>query len=141
MSYDGGIIARVQNDELLKLMKQFKKQGLFDEAQCICDMIGSKYKKKTMAINYEYMDCAYIDVCPKHLSEVFDAVVMLLDEYCDDVDPDAYAQFKQVLQEQKDLIEASYSYVEWVYAHSDDDDEDEETFLYEHGEEHYTSVE
>ena len=138
MSYDGGIIARVQNPELFKLLNKHKKQGLFEDAECICNMIGSKYKRKTMAINYEYMDCAYIEVCPKNLGEVFDAMVVLLDEYCDDVDQDAYEQFKQELREKKDLIEASYVYVEWVYAHPDDYDEFEETFLYENGEESYT---
>ena len=79
MSYDGGLSIKVVNSELLKILKDHLKKGTFDGSDAIPEWIGTKHKRMTTAIDYEYWDCAYIDVCPRNLQGVLDAVIALLD--------------------------------------------------------------
>ena len=135
MSYDGGLSIKVVNSELLKMLKDHLKRGTFDGSEAIPDWIGTKHKRMTVAVDYEYWDCAYIDVCPRSLTQVLDAVIELFDEYADDIsDRSAYNLFKSELKNNAAKINGSYKYVEWVYAH---DDDTEETFRYENGVESY----
>ena len=135
MSYDGGLSITVVNSELLKMLQDHLKRGTFDDAEAIIEMIGTKHKRMTVAVDYEYWDCAYIDVCPRRLTQVLDAVIELFDEYADDInDSRAYKLFKDELKNNADKINGSYQYVEWIYAH---DDNTEEKFRYENGVESY----
>lgn len=131
MSYDGGLSVKVANNELLKILKDHLKRGTFEGSEAIPECIGVKYNRMTLAVDYEYWDCAYVDVCPRHLSQVLDAVIALFDEYSDDIsDLSAYRAFKSELKNNASKIDGSYQYVEWIYAH---DDGTEETFRYENG--------
>lgn len=135
MSYDGGLSIKVVNSELLKILKDHLKKGTFDGSDAIPEWIGTKHKRMTTAIDYEYWDCAYIDVCPRNLQGVLDAVIALLDEYADDIsDRNAYKLFKEELESHADKINSNYKYVEWIYANGDDT---EETFRFENGIESY----
>ena len=135
MSYDGGLSIKVVNSELLKMLKDHLERGTFDGSKAIPSWIGTKHKRMTVAVDYEYWDCAYIDVCPQNLTQVLDAVIELFDEYADDIaDRSAYSLFKAELENNAAKINGSYTYVEWIYAH---DDGSEETFRYENGVESY----
>lgn len=135
MSYDGGLSIKVVNSELLKILKDHLKKGTFDGSDAIPEWIGTKHKRMTIAIDYEYWDCAYIDVCPRNLQGVLDAVIALLDEYADDIsDRNAYKLFKEELESHADKINSNYKYVEWIYANGDDT---EETFRFENDIESY----
>ena len=85
MSYDGGLSIKVVNSELLKMLKDHLKRGTFNGSRAIPEWIGTKHKRMTLAVDYEYWDCAYIDVCPRNLTQVLDAVISLFDEYADDI--------------------------------------------------------
>lgn len=135
MSYDGGLSIKVVNSELLKMLKDHLKRGTFNGSRAIPEWIGTKHKRMTLAVDYEYWDCAYIDVCPRNLTQVLDAVISLFDEYADDLsDYSAYTLFKTELKSNAEKINSSYKYVEWIYAH---DDDSEETFRFENGVEFY----
>lgn len=138
MSYDGGLSIKVVNSELLKILKDHLKRGTFDGSEAVPGWIGTKHKRMTVAVDYEYWDCAYIDVCPRSLTQVLDAVMELFDEYADDIsDRSAYNLFKAELKNNAAKINGSYKYVEWIYAH---DDDTEETFRYENGVESYNET-
>jgi hypothetical protein len=135
MSYDGGLSIKVVNSELLKMLKDHLNRGTFNGSRAIPEWIGTKHKRMTLAVDYEYWDCAYIDVCPRNLTQVLDAVISLFDEYADDLsDYSAYTLFKTELKSNAEKINSSYKYVEWIYAH---DDDSEETFRFENGVEFY----
>ena len=135
MSYDGGLSIKIVNSELLKILKDHLKRGTFDDSEAIPECIGTKYKNMTLAVDYEYWDCAYVRDCPRNLTQILDAVIKLFDEYSDDIsDLSAYRAFKSELSEHADKINGAYKYVEWIYAH---DDGSEETFRYENGIESY----
>lgn len=136
MSYDGGLSIKVVNSELLKMLKDHLKRGTFNGSRAIPEWIGTKHKSMTVAVDYEYWDCAYIDTCPRNLAQVLDAVICLFDEYADDIsDYSAYTLFKTELKSNAEKINSSYKYVEWIYAH---DDDSEETFRFENGAESYS---
>ena len=121
MSYDGGLSIKVVNSELLKMLKDHLKRGTFNGSRAIPEWIGTKHKRMTLAVDYEYWDCAYIDVCPRNLTQVLDAVISLFDEYADDLsDYSAYTLFKTELKSNAENINRSYKYVELIYAHYDD---------------------
>ena len=137
MSYDGGLSIKVVNSELLKILKDNLKKGTFDGVDPIPHWIGTKHKRMTTAIDYEYWDCAYINVCPKKLTQVLECVIKWFDMFEDDIaDRSAYKSFKDELRNNAAKINESYKYVEWIYAH-DDGDDCEETFRFEKGVESY----
>lgn len=135
MSCDGGLSIKVVNSELLKILKDHLKRGTFNGSEAIPEWIGTKHKRMTVAVDYEYWDCAYIEVCPQNLTQVLDAMITLFDFYADDLsDRSAYQLFKTELKNNATKINNSYKYVEWIYAHCDDT---EETFRFENGVEFY----
>ena len=134
MSYDGGLSIKVVNSELLRILKDHKKQGTFNGSEAICDMIGRRRKGMTAAVLYEYWDCAYVEECPRRLDKVLDCVMELFEQYELDIqDRAAYKLFKQEIDANATKINESYTYVEWIYAH----DDVEETFRFENGLETY----
>lgn len=137
MSYDGGLSIKIVNKELLKILKDHLKRGTFEGSEEIPRLIGTKYKRMTTAVDYEYWDCAYINVCPKNLSQVLECVIKLFDLSEDEIaDCSAYKAFKDELRNNAAKINDNYKYVEWIYAHDDSDDR-EETFRFENGVETY----
>ena len=136
MSYDGGLVVKIANKQLLDILKKHDAKGAFEGAGAIVDMFGTKYKGKTLAVDYEYYDCAYVDGCPKNLSSVFNYVTELLDFYGDDADNrTAFKEFLTELKASKSLIDSDYTFVEWIYYGEDST----EKFTYENGTENYDS--
>ena len=136
MSYDGGLVVKIANKQLLAILKKHDAKGTFEGAEAITDMFGTKYKGKTLAVDYEYYDCAYVDGCPKNLSSVFNYVTELLDFYGDDADDKAaFKEFLTELKASKSLIDSDYTFVEWIYYREDGN----ERFTYENGTENYDS--
>lgn len=134
MSYDGGLAVRIVNDQLLDILREHEAKGTFEGAEAIAGMFGSKYNGKTLAVDYEYYDCAYVDGCPKKLSSVFDYVAELLDVYGDFADNRiAFKEFMSELKSCRSLIDSGYTFVEWVYY----GENGTEKFTYENGKENY----
>lgn len=138
MGYDGGLSIKIINKELRRIINKYKKTGIFEDSDAFLDMLGAKYKGKTQTVYYEYLDCAYLQRCPKNLEDVLDDLIELFDFYAyDELDEDNYEDFRNELLNNRATIDANYTYVEWNYAHSDESDVEEEIYLYENGEETY----
>ena len=63
MSYDGGLSIKVVNSELLKILKDHLKKGTFDGVDPIPHWIGTKHKRMTTAIDYEYCRSLFLHLC------------------------------------------------------------------------------
>ena len=124
MSYDGGIEIKVDNGELLKILKDHVERGTFKECDEILSMIwmGKKYKGKNLTIKYDSYDFAPIEVCPQSLDEVLDALIELFDTCAEDygiLNSNGYKLFKEELNTKADIINSNYTYVYWDYEHAD----------------------
>ena len=136
MSYDGGLSVKVANSELLKIMKAHLKNGTFEGSKAIEEMIGKRYKRMTLAVDYEYLEVSYVSDCPRNLQGVLDLLIALLTFYAEgDVsDEHAFEDFVEELQSKRDSIDANYRFVEWLYIHANGS---EETYRFEDGTEQY----
>ncbi len=124
-----GLRIKIANATLLRILTAYKEKGAFDEYGAIKAMIGGKYNGMVLAIDYEYLDCAYVQTCPHSLGSVLPAVIELLDEYTDfELD----RALKAELRDAKAAIDEDYRLVEWVFYR---DDGEEETFRFESGDE------
>lgn len=122
---DGGLIIKIANATLLRILMAYKGKGVFDEYGAIKTMIGGEYNGMALAIDYEYLDCAYVQTCPHSLGSVLPAVIELLDEYADyELD----SALKAELYNNKAAIDEDYQFVEWVLYHEDGE---EQTFRFE----------
>ena len=143
MGYDGGLGVKVDNGELLKILKNHVERGTFKECDEILSMIwmGKKYKGKKLTIKYDSFDFAPIEVCPRSLDEVLDALMELFDTYAEDygiLHSNGYKLFKEELNAKADIINSNYTYVEWEYEHADTGGFlTGESFEFENGKESY----
>ena len=139
MGYDGGLSVKVINKELRRIINKHKETC--DDFYGFPNMFGVKYKGKTQTVYYEYLDCAYVPVCPLRLTDVLDYLIELFDLYAEDVlDEDDYEDFKNELLENRKTIDANYTYVEWCYYHGDWSDVEEERFVFESNIESYSKL-
>lgn len=138
MGYDGALVIKIANKELLKIMKKHKETGAFD-GTLLETISGSKYKGKTLAVDYEDYDCASLPRCPKKLNDITSLVLELFEIYGDMMNRDDYKALEHEIEENKELIDANYSFVDWLYGHDDFDGLGEERFHYEKGVATYTS--
>ena len=140
MGYDGGLSVKIINKELRRIINKYKKTGLFEDSDAFLDMLGAKYKGKTQTVYYEYLDCAYLQRCPKNIDMVLEYLIELFDFYAeDDLDEDEYNEFREELLDNSAIINANYTYVEWIYVHGDWSDA-EEKYLYENGSGKYERI-
>lgn len=132
---DGGLIVKVVNATLLRILTAYKERGAFDDYGAICAMIGKQHGNTSLAIDYAYLDCAYVQQCPRRLGDVLSNVIDLLDEYADyELD----TSLKEELRSNKTAIDAGYQFVEWIFYHDDyDETVEKEVFRYKDGEAQY----
>ena len=141
MGYDGGLSIKIINKELRRIINKYKKAGLFENDEAFLDLFGVKYKGKTYTVYYEYLDCACLQRCPKNIDIVLKYLIEFFDFYAeDDIDKDKYNEFRKELIDNSAIINANYTYVEWIYAHGDWSDVEEEMYLYENGSGEYERI-
>ena len=128
MGYDGGLKVVIKNKELGRILKKHFDAALFEEEPQISDCVKCKYKRKTMDFYYEEMDCAWLEDCPRSVSQVYSTLTNLLDILCEwDIDnlddsltTEAYDDFKQELADNKTVIENGFEFVLWEYYRPDE---------------------
>ena len=141
MSYDGGLSIKIDNPELLSIMKKYRSMGMFDSDIVSVLGIEASSQKRTLAINYAYLDCAYSNGCPKSFDQLTSSLIKFLDDLLDGyVNKSLYSAFKEELKRSRSTIDNAYKYVDWVYYHPDSDSLEEERFVYESGESKYSYV-
>ena len=139
MSYDGGLVIRAENEVLLKIFKQHLKKNIFGEFQNFMKgSIGAKYKGKTLAFEYIYLDCSYVDRCPSSVGKVTDYIQEVIEYYCDEVlYTDGFKEFILELKNRSKEITNAYTFVDWIYFRPDEDGGGVERFILQDGKETY----
>ena len=119
MSYDGGLIVKIKNKKLGKILDEFAERGYFPEEsvqgwreQPEEDDWGNIIKPKVKyTLFYSYTDCAYVHGCPKDIREGGKYIVELIREYEDSV---GYGSEIRSRIEQSDVVN-DYELVSWKY--------------------------
>ena len=139
MSYDGGLAIRAENKVLLKIFKEYLKKGIFGEGQGFLEgSVGNKYKRKTLAFEYIYLDCAYVRGCPSSIGKVTSYIQEIIEFYCDDASyTDGFKEFTSELKNRSEEITNAYTFVDWTYFRSDERGSGAERFILQDGNETY----
>lgn len=119
MSYDGGLVVKIKNKTLGKVLDEFAERGYFPEEQVQMwrdqpeeDDWGNIIKPNVKyTLFYSYMDCAYVYGCPKSIEEVGKYIVDLIREYEDSI---GYGGEIQRRIEQPDVVN-DYELVNWRF--------------------------
>jgi hypothetical protein len=122
MSYDGGLVVKIKNKKLGVVLDDFADKGYFPEesVQSWRDQPeendwGEIIKPNVKyTIFYSYLDCAYIQGCPKDLADVGRFIVELINIYEDETM--SYNQANEIIDRlQQDDVIKDYKLVSWQY--------------------------
>ena len=121
MSYDGGLKIKIKNKKLGEVLDDFSKKGYFPE-ECVPswrnqpeeddygDVINPRVK---YTLFYSYMDCAYVEGCPKSIDEVGKYITRLIEFYEDGIKRDQLKEVEKRICEE-DVIN-DYKLVCWEF--------------------------
>ncbi len=122
MSYDGGLMVKINNNKLGEVLDDFAAKGYFKDESVQRwrnkpeeDSLGRVRKPKVKyTLSYAYMDCAYVEGRPKSLDEVGDYIIELISVY--EEETISYKQLNEIREriKQKDVVN-DYELVSWKY--------------------------
>ena len=122
MSYDGGVVVKIKNKTLGKVLDEFAERGYFPEESVQMwrdqpeeDDWGNVINPKVKyTLFYSYTDCAYVHGCPKSIQDVGKYIVELISVYEESI---GYGGEIQRRIEQSDVVN-DYELVNWKYYES-----------------------
>jgi len=134
MSYDGGLEVKIKNKKLGEVLDEFAERGFFPEEnvqrwreQPAENEWGEPIRPNVKyTLYYQYLDCAYIQGCPRDIQEVSEYIIDLIYNYEEGMSLENQREFEKRLRE--DDIVKGYKLVDWKYYQPDSGELEEFTY-------------
>ena len=124
MSYDGGLEIKIKNKKLGEVLDEFADRGFFPEGsiqrwrdQPAKTEWGEPIRPNVKyTLYYQYLDCAYIQGCPKSITELAEYLIDLIYFYEENISKENRRELERRLRDE-DIIKG-YKLVNWQYYES-----------------------
>ena len=122
MSYDGGLMVKINSQKLGEVLDEFARKGYFNQGSVqrwrekperdSWDRVRKPKVKYTLF--YSYMDCAYVEGRPESIDEVAKYITELINVY--EEETISNEQLDEILNrlEQDDVVD-NYELISWKY--------------------------
>lgn len=131
MSYDGGVVVKINNDVLRTALLILDEQGCF-EGGYIKSFTSEKKRgdeKQIYSFYYAYYDCAYVTEYPETIDDVASCLLDLILQYEEEMTDEQVWKLERVLRAPE--VKDGYRYVEWWYYPPEwEDFEEPKVFVY-----------
>lgn len=125
MSYDGGLEIKIKNKKLGEVLDEFADRGFFPEGniqrwrdQPAENEWGEPIRPNVKyTLYYQYLDCAYIQGCPKSIIELSEYLIDLICFYEENISRENQRELGRRLRDE-DIIK-DYKLVNWKYYEPD----------------------